>query len=204
MALITVHASAQVISYPAPPGLITSPDFTVTANGKPVWVEKIGSDLHTAKYALYGGIKMEYLNVANFSCSGKVTLTIKSSSTIDSFIIRPKSRNVKATVHGQDLTFTIDHPQKLYIEINGLPHLAIFANPLEEAAPTPGDRGVVYFAPGVHRPATIDLKSNQTIYIAGGAIVYANIRGNNLQNVKILGRGSLEGNIEISGTTTLK
>ena len=62
---------AQVVTYPAPPGLTTSPDFTVEANGKPVWVEKIGSNVHTAKYALYGGIEMEYLNVASFSCSGR-------------------------------------------------------------------------------------------------------------------------------------
>ncbi len=95
MALLSFsfHISAQVVTYPATPGLITSPDFTITANGKPVWVEKIGSNVHTDKYALYGGIEMEYLNVANFSCSGILTLTITASSAIDSFIIRPKNSN---------------------------------------------------------------------------------------------------------------
>jgi polygalacturonase len=37
-----------------------------------------------------------------------------------------------------------------------------------------------------------------------GAIVNANVRGNNLQNVKILGRGSLQGNVRISGTSNLE
>ena len=198
------HVWAQVVTYPAPPGLITSPDFTVTADTKPVWVEKIGSNVHTAKYALYGGIKMEYLNVANFSCSGKVTLTITTSSAIDSFIIRPKSRQLKAAVNGRELTLTIYHPQKLYIEINNLPHLAIFANPAEVDPPKRGDRGVVYFAPGTHHSGTIHLKSNQTIYIAGGAIVHANVRGSNLKNVKIIGRGSLQGNVQISKSTNLE
>lgn len=195
---------AQVVTYPAPPGLTTSPDFTVEANGKPVWVEKIGSNVHTAKYALYGGIEMEYLNVASFSCSGKITLTITAPSAIDSFVIRPKSRNLKANVHGRSMTVTIAGPQKLYIEINGLPHLAIFANPLEVNPPKPGATGLVYFAPGVHNPGTIVLKSNQTIYIAGGAIVNANIRGDSLRNVKITGRGYLQGNVEISNTTHLE
>jgi polygalacturonase len=196
--------SAQVVTYPAPPGLVTSPDFTVTANGKSIWVEKIGSNVHTAKYALYGGIEMEYLNVANFSCSGKVTLTITASSAINSFIIRPKSRNLKADVSGRNLTLTISKPQKLYIEINGFPHLAIFANPLEVNPPKRSDPAVVYFAPGAHHPGTITLKSNQTIYIAGGAIVYANVRGDDLQNVKITGRGCLQGNVKISKTTNLE
>jgi hypothetical protein len=196
--------TAQVVTYPAPPGLVTSQDFTVEANGKPVWVEKIGSNVHTAKYALYGGIEMEYLNVAGFSCSGKVTLTITASSSIDSFIVRPKNLNLKANVNGRNLTLTISGPQKLYIEVNGLPHLAIFANPVEVNPPKQGDPGVVYFAPGTYNPGTITLKSNQTIYIAGGAIVNANIRGKKLRNVKITGRGSLQGNVKISETTNLE
>jgi polygalacturonase len=204
LAPFTCYLSAQVVTYPAVPGLITSPDFTVTADGKPVWVEKIGSDVHTARYALYGGIEMEYLNVANFSCSGKINITITTSSDIQSFIIRPKNQQLKADVNGRNLTITIPGPQKLYIEINGFPHLAIFANPIEVNPPKPGDPGVVYFAPGTHNPGIITLKSDQTIYIAGGAIVNANIRGNNLRNVKIAGRGSLQGNVKISATTNLE
>lgn len=200
----TFSASAQVVTYAAVPGLITSPDFTMNANGKPIWVEKIGSNVHTDKYALYGGIGMEYLNVANFSCAGKITLTITASAAINSFVIRPKSRQLKAEVNDRTMTLTIDGPQKLYIEVNGLPHLAVFANPIEVNHPKRSDPGVVYFGPGNHNPGTIKLKSNQTIYIAGGAIVHANVRGNKLRNVKIVGRGSLKGNVEISETTNLE
>jgi hypothetical protein len=200
----TYPVSAQVVTYPAPPGLVTSPDFIITANGQPVWVEKIGSNVHTAKYALYGGIEMEYLNVANFSCSGSVNITITAAAAIDSFIIRPKNLHLKAEVNGRNLTFTIPGPRKLYIEINGLPHLAVFANPPEVKPPKPGDPGVIYFAPGKYSPGAITLKSNQTIYIAGGAIVNANIRGNNLRNVKITGRGLLQGNVKISKTINLE
>lgn len=201
---ISYHVSAQVVTYPAPPGLVTSPDFSVTADGKPVWVEKIGSKVHTPKYALYGGIEMEYLNVANFSCSGKVNITVAASANIDSFMIRPKSRHIKAKVNGRNLTFTIYGPQKLYIEVNGLPHLAIFANPPEVDPPKQRDPGVIYFGPGTYNRGTIKLKSNQTIYIAGGAIVKANIRGNHVRNVRITGRGSLQGNVQISKATNLE
>ena len=124
------NTSAKVVVYPAPPGLRTSPDFTVMANNTPVWVERIGSKLKSFSYDLYSGREMEDLNVANFSCSGEVILQITAKENIESYLIRPKSRNIVARVKGKELLITVAGPQKLYIEINKLPHLAVFANPL--------------------------------------------------------------------------
>jgi hypothetical protein len=201
---MTSTLSAKIVTYPAPPGMITSSDFTLKADNTPVWVEKVASKLKTFSYKLYSGREMEDLNVANFSCSEAVTIVITASADIDTFVIRPKSRGIKAKAKGRDLTFTIQGPQKLYIEINGLPHLAIFANPPEKNPPRQGDPDVIWFGPGVHNPGPLTLQSNKTIYIAGGAVVNANIRGSNLQNVRISGRGSLQGNVRISGTTNLQ
>lgn len=196
-------ASGKIISYPPPPGLITSKDFTVEVNGKTIWVERVGSKLQSFEYTLYSGRDMEDLNVASFSFSRRVKIKITASSDIDSYQIRPKSRNVSAKVKGRNLVFILKSPQKLYIEINNLPHLALFANPLEVNPPQQGDPGVIYFGPGNHNPKQITLESNQTIYIAGGAIVTANISGENLNNVRITGRGILQGNIRINGTNNL-
>ena len=198
------NASATIVVYPAPPGLKTSSDFTLKANDTPVWIEKIGSTMKAFSYSLYSGREMEDLNVANFSCSGNVTIRISTAAKINSFVIRPKSLKIQATVKGNELIFTIPGPQKLYIEINGLPHLAVFANPMEINAPKKGDRDVIYFGPGTYSQDSVDLNSNQTLYIAGGAVLKANIRGRNLHNVKISGRGILQGNVEISGTTDLE
>jgi|WetSurMetagenome_2_1015567.scaffolds.fasta_scaffold04181_5 hypothetical protein len=198
-----INLSATIVVYPVPPGLKTSPDFTMIANTIPVWVEQIGSSKPVFDYELYSGREMEDLNVANFSCSGPVTIKITAPANIDSYLIRPKSRNIIAKVNGREIIFTIPGPQKLYIEINGLPHLAIFANPVEINPPGQGDPGVIWYGPGIHKPGTINLLSNQTIYIAGGAVVYADIRGKNLNNVKISGYGILQGNVKISGTSNL-
>lgn len=199
----TIPLLATVVTYPAPPGLKTSPDFTLTANGKPIWVERIGSNLPSFNYSLYSGREMEDLNVSNFSCSGPVTIKISATIKIDSFKIRPISRNIIAKANGREITFTINGPQKLYIEINGLPHLALFANPLEVSPPKAGDPNVIFYGPGRHNPGLISLRSNQTIYIAGGAVVYGDIAGKDLQNIKIDGRGILQGKVKISGTTNL-
>ena len=201
--LLSAVAYGETVVYPAPPGLITSPDFTVMADNKEVWVERIGSKLGAFDYKLYGSRDMEDLNVAGFSCSGKVSIRIKANVNIDSLNIRPKSRNIKATVNGSEITFDIDGPQKLYIEINNLPHLAIFADPPEMNPKKKGDPGVIYYGPGVHNPGRISLVSNMTLYIAAGAVVNADISGRKLENVTITGRGILQGKIEIKGCSNL-
>jgi hypothetical protein len=201
--VLSTDLSAKIVAYPVPPGLITSPDFTVQANELPVWVERIGSSKPVFEYKLYSGREMEDLNVACFSCDGPVTIKITARSNINSFVIRPKSRKITATTNDKDLSFTIPGPGKLYVEINDLPHLAIFADPHEVNPPKDGDPNVVYYGPGTHNPGTINLRSNQTIYIAAGAAVNANIRGNKLSNVKINGRGILQGTVKITGTSNL-
>lgn len=201
--LFTFNTSAKVVVYPAPAGLRTSPDFTVKVNNTTVWVQRIGSKLKSFSYELYSGREMEDLNVANFSCSGELIIQITARENIDSYIIRPKSRSIVASVKGKELIITVSGPQKLYIEINRLPHLAVFANPLETDPPKKDDPGVIFYAPGTYTADSLNLKNNQTLYIAGGAVLKAKIRGKNLQNVKITGRGILQGNIEISGTSNL-
>jgi len=193
----------EIVVYQAPPGLKTSPDFTLNANNVPVWVERIGSKLLSFNYDLYSGKEMEDLNIASFSCSGTVKIQITANENITSYVIRPKSRNIKAELQGKDLVISISGPQKIYIEINKLPHLAIFANPLEINVPKKGDPGVLFYGPGTYSLDSLNLQNNQIVYISGGAVLNTKIRGKNLHNVTIRGRGILQGNIDISGTSDL-
>ena len=183
---------ASIIAYPAPEGLVASPDFTVEVNGTPVWVERVG------------GKGLEALDVASFSGAGALTVKVTCAAAIKSFVIKPVSYGIAGQVRGKELAFTLPGPRKLYIEINRLPHLALFANPLETNPPRPGDAGVVYFGPGAHSPGTVTLRSNQTVYIAGGAVVNADVRGSDLEHVKVLGRGIINGNVKVSNTTDLE
>ncbi|NLE36547.1 MAG: hypothetical protein GX621_00820 [Pirellulaceae bacterium] len=86
----------------------------------------------------------------------------------------------------------MDKPQQITVEVNGTHKaLHLFANP---PAPVvdPNAPSVRYFGPGVHQAGRIELKSNQTIYLAGGAVVYGCIAGVDATNVKILGPGILD------------
>ncbi len=65
--------------------------------------------------------------------------------------------------------------------------------------------GVLYFPPSIYKNKQLNLKSNMTIYLAGGAVLEATkeinpsygqglISMENVNNVKIMGRGAIKGN----------
>lgn len=200
-----VCSGAIVITYPAPPGLRTSPDIRLTVDGIPVWVERAGSTLEKFDHnlGLYGGRKMDDMDAAGFAFKGSVKVTIKVTEKIGKLVVRPKSLNLRTEVRDNEISFSLDKPVKLYLEINDLPHLAVFADAPEENPIKGGGPGILFFGPGEHRAGRIVAESNQTIYIAAGAVVYGNISGQGLRNVTIRGRGMLHGTIRISKTANL-
>jgi len=90
----------------------------------------------------------------------------------------------------------LEKPCILSFEPEGKRHpLLIFANPIEADIPQRNDPNIIYYGPGIHKPAgsVINLKSNQTLYLAGGAVVQAGINVLDSENVTIRGRGILDG-----------
>ncbi len=192
LGLFCMTAFAQkTVTYPAVPGARTSTDFSAEVNGKSVWTEVAGA----------GGI--EDLNIVNFSCEGPQNIVITASEEITNYEIHPKSAGIKAEVNGRQLSFSVQGPKKLYIQVNSLPYLAVFANPLETDVPKASDKKITYFGPGVHELGRLELTAGQQIYIAGGANVIANVFGNGVDNVKIYGRGTLTGNVRVVSSDNL-
>ena len=70
--------------------------------------------------------------------------------------------------------------------------LHLFAGSPEEDRPDANDPNVHYFGPGVHDCGEIILQSGQTVYLAGGAVVYGGITGTDIENIRICGRGILD------------
>ena len=73
--------------------------------------------------------------------------------------------------------------------ING--PLLLFANNPEINPPKEGDPGVIYFGPGIHKPNRIILKTGQTLYLAGGAVVKGAVIVRKADHIRICGRASL-------------
>jgi len=191
-ALCSGSAGAEVVTYPAPAEEPLSKDYEVRADGKKV-------DVYAARVLdpPFAGREWDFggpYSFANFDTSGPVTVRITSPRPLRSTIVRPQAPGVSLKVEDDHtLTLTLDGPRKLSIEPDGKKGpLLLFANPPEKDRPKPDNPNVVYFRPGVHKPGVIALGDNQTLYLAGGAVVKGAVvaRGSNL---RIAGRGILDG-----------
>ncbi|WP_158871470.1 glycosyl hydrolase family 28 protein [Maribellus comscasis] len=122
----------------------------------------------------------------------RTQINISFNNIISKYRIRPDSKDIKGEVDGNELSFEITKPQMLVIEINNAPPLLLSLLPIEEDIPKPDDPNVMYFGSGIHDAGLITPKSGQTIYLASGALVKGRIYGEDLENVKVKGRGILD------------
>jgi hypothetical protein len=113
--------------------------------------------------------------------------------------VLPKSRAIEPSFTEDAICFSMSAPDQIVVVVNELRDqvLMIFANPPLTDAPNPDDENVIYFGPGLHIADDPDniirLKSGQTLFIAGGAVVTGVIEAVDVENIRICGRGILDG-----------
>lgn len=171
---------AQHTVYPATEGMRSSPAYEVYVNGKPLFV------YDSPVPASYAG----------FDLNGVAEIVIKTNRDLKWVHIRPISAGITPVFKDSTIRFRIAQPCQLSIELNGLiKHpLFLFANPPEADKPARNDKNVFYFESGrVYYAGKIELKSNQTVYIEGGAVVVGVIKSTGANNIRIAGRGILDG-----------
>jgi len=97
---------------------------------------------------------------------------------ITSAKVLPSSFNLKPTIQGNSLRIILNEPKHVTVEVNGnwIGALHLFANPPETDVPRQGDPNVIYFGPGIHEVSQMVVSNNQTVYLAGGAVVRGVIR----------------------------
>ena len=189
------NSQNQLVTYPAPEGAELMSDFTVQVReaGKDwrpvdtymVKVDEVQNTKHNVKKA-----SMSY-----FDFSGEVEVSVTfNHGTVRTGRVRPLSYGITPYIDGNTMTFKLDRPRNLSVEVNGdiFHNLHLFANPIDEKKPKKlKDKNLIYFGPGIHTfPGdTLNVPSGKTVYIAGGALVKGCIQVVNAQNVKILGRG---------------
>ncbi|MBR6765562.1 MAG: hypothetical protein IKM06_03665 [Clostridia bacterium] len=133
----------------------------------------------------------ELINFLSLSSSEPLEFEIIPKNKFDDVAIRPLEANIKAQISDGAIRFTLDRPQYFTVEPFGRNNaLHIFVDPMEEKRDDLNE--VIYFGKGEHFVDTIFLKSNQTVYIDEGAVVYGCIRAYDAENIKIIGRGILD------------
>ncbi|MHC4242505.1 MAG: glycosyl hydrolase family 28 protein, partial [Planctomycetota bacterium] len=188
----TSASAAEVITYPVPAPEVSSSDYQVQ-----VADQKIDTYMARVLDPPFAGKRWDYggpYSFANFDMSGSVVVRITSKRSLQNVVIRPQSYGIKPTLENDNtISFTLDRPLKISIEPDGRKGpLLLFANPIETDSYKAGDKNVVYFGPGVNKPEKIVLVSNQILYLAGGAVVKAEVLVKGT-NIRICGRGILDG-----------
>ena len=161
-------------------------------------------------------------SMVQFDFTGMIEMRVRvNNGLLSKVTLRPGHQNIPFRQEGKFIYLTLDKPAKLSLEINDdrLHNLHIFANKAETQVPSPDTPGVMYFAPGYHKPAedtkgAFVIPSNTTVYLAPGAFLNGKILCHQVENVKIIGRGyiiqpergieiTFSKNIEINGITVI-
>lgn len=199
-------AQTSLTVYPAPEGVEMKDDFTVKVRvpggewqDVPTYMVKV-DEVRGTKHCV------EKSSMSYFDFEGQVEVAVTSNNgPVETARVRPLSYGIVPEVEGNTLTFSLDRPRNLSVEVNGdiFHNLQLFANPIDVNNPIDGvkiknekqlakkRKDVIYFGPGLHDLGkdTVYVASGQTVYVAGGAVVYGLIHADRVQDVKIFGRG---------------
>lgn len=213
-----VHVFAAVdslITYVTTPGAVKSGTYTLTVNGKPVFVEKFKD-----------------ISYARFAFSGEARLEVKAAQPFEQYVLSPVSYAIPSQKQQDKISFSLDRPRKLILQLKGIDEkLFLFADAPETAVPKLGDKGVinlmdfvsdntgkslqtkqlqaaidkvsnkggVLFVPNGHYlTGTFVLRKNVTLYLESGALIQGsgnlndyNDNGDNKTGKVTQGRGAL-------------
>jgi hypothetical protein len=196
LAITAGHAQAsELLTYDIPGKLLYShhlDDFTVKVrqpggDWRDLYEYKVTVDQDTNSSA----------SVVQFDFRGEVEVAVrKNNGDFSRVEIRPARPTTRYTVKDGIVYLSLSQPQDLSVEFDGdrLHNLHVLAGaPIERPAPGPD---VMFYEPGLHVPADggddFPVKSGQTIYVAGGAVLQGTFKVRGVENVRILGRGMVD------------
>ncbi len=133
-----------------------------------------------------------------FDFRGRVRIEVRMpglEQEVTSAKVMPGSAGIIPEVADGTVRFTVTEPGQYTVVFNDNVNKAlhIFANPPEENTPDKDDPNVYYIGPGEWVMDAIALKDGETLYISGGAVLHSIISVANAQNVRICGRGIIDG-----------
>lgn len=180
-AAVAPGSSPELQLYPVPEQAPVSINYTAEINGNPAYVYHISG---------FAGGDVSWVS---FDFEGTATVAVTALRNVSEVKVCPESAGIGAVLEGNTAIVTITKPCRLFLKFDGSFELPfhVFANEMELEAPEPGDPGVHYFGPGEHKPGVIRLGSDETLYLAPGALVRGVIEAENARRVSIRGRGIL-------------
>jgi hypothetical protein len=192
-----VYSTDKLVVYPAPEGAALNTDFSIRVRqGVQEWQE-LPSYLVKVYEVKGTSHHVEKASMSYFDFSGDVEVAVTfNKGDVRSARVRPLSYGIEPKINGNTLTFKLNRPLNLSVEVNGdiFHNLHLFANRIDEFIPDRKDTSLIYFGPGIHQIEGGKLKvpSGKTVYLAGGAILMGQVLIESVHNVKLLGRGMID------------
>lgn len=202
LSLSSGQAKENLVVYNAPKGALLNDDFSIKVRQKgkewqslPNYLVKVDEVRDTKHH-------VEEASMTYFDFSGEVEVSVTfNNGPVKKARVRPLSYGIEPVVKGNTLTFKLDQPRNLSVEVNDdiFHNLHLFANPLVENVPDKNDPNVIFFGPGIHEfeEGKLEVPSNKTVYIDGSAILRGQLLIHNAQNVKVYGRGMVEHTVKM-------
>ena len=191
---LTSFAKDKLIVAPAPTSIELKHDFEVKARIHDGEWQDVSTYAFKVDRVANAKHNVEITSVAKFEFEGKVEIQVKSiAQDIKSYKIRPNSYGITAIQEGNTLTFSLDRPRYLSVEINGniYQNLQIFADNVLEKPKVKKKKDLIYFGPGIHdfKGDSIHIASGKTVFIDNGAVIKGWLSTYGSNHVKILGHG---------------
>ena len=173
---------------------------SVFVNGSPCYVYE--TNVNSRRVSPSGNASDELeigrCGVVSFDMAGNVTIEIvlKDGGQLESAAVTPMSEGIEVSISNKLISFTISECGQYTVEFNGSSEnaLHIFANPFEKEPIYASSESIIYFGPGVYDVGQITLNKGQTLYLAGGAVVYGYVVSDE-DDIQIRGRGYLDGSV---------
>ncbi len=197
--------SNQVIVYNNPKNYDTESAYKVEVKVNDLWIDV---PVYSAEVERSNSDDYVYTYFASVDLKGAMTVKVTPKASYSKFAVLPTADGIKSTKSGKSITFTVSKPCQLSVELDGdkMSNLQLFVNPIDTNIPNPDDPNVIFVTPGVHTLGksefitanskgnpVIQLSSNQTLYICGGAVVQAKIDVKpEAKKVTIKGRGIVD------------
>lgn len=177
--VLTFSTYAEVVIHPPLPGFERAGDFRVYVNGRETFVANADPFAFTM-----------------FDFDEKAEIVIETLHDVKWVDLRPLSEKIPVNWSDHRISFTMEKPAQLSIELNGENErpLYIIGNPLEDKIPNLNAPNVKVFKSGeIHEIKDYKIEDNQILYLEAGAVLKGMLHLDHVKNVKILGRGIIDG-----------
>ena len=193
---------ARLVLYEGPKPIAASEKASMRVDGNALFVyDTAVNNTHTWDNRYRPSLSTAQVASFDFA-EGQVELeiTLPGEEDLGDVTVRPLAYGIQPEVTGNTIRFSIASPDVYTVEYQGSPSKAmyIFANAIDDNAPTESTDTVKYIGPGAWIADTMVLEEGMQVYISGGAVIRGTLVGSKIRNASVSGHGFFDGSNEKS------